>query len=98
MNALVTWLVSAAVFAVPVLCLSMQVMAAHRMQGALRTFAIAVGVRMVGLFVCVVWAVIFADGTMAPMLLVAAAPFGLIVLFMLWALHWIALRHTPPWD
>jgi len=40
MDALVTWLVSAAVFAVPVLYLSMQ--------GALRTFSIAVGVLMGG--------------------------------------------------
>ena len=48
MHALVTWLVSAAVFAVPVLYLSMQVMAVHRMRGALRTFAIAVGVPMGG--------------------------------------------------
>ena len=94
----VTWLVSAAVFAVPVLYLSMQVMAAHRMRGALRTFAIAVGGLKVGLFVCVVWAVIFADSSMAPMPFVAAAAFGLIVLFMLWALHWIALRRTLPKD
>ena len=98
MDARVTWLVSAAVFAMPALYLSMQVMAAHRMQGALRTFAIAVGGLMVGLFVCVVWAITFADSAMAPMPLVAADLFGFIVLFMLWALHWIALRRTPPKD
>lgn len=76
----------------------MQVMAVQRMQGARRTFAIAVGLLIAGLFVFVVRAVIFADGTMAPMLLVATAPFGLIALFMLWTLHWIALGRTPPKD
>jgi len=96
MDAGTAWLVSAAVFAVPVLYLYMQVMAIQRMQGLLRSLAIAVGVLMAILFAFVVWAIVFADGTMAPMLLVAAAPFGLIALALLWAVHWIVLKNNPP--
>ena len=91
MGALGAWLISAAVLGVPVLYLYMQVMALQRMQGVLRKLAVGVGLLMAGLFVFVVWGVVFAGGTMAPMLLVVAAPVGLIALSILWALHWVAL-------
>ena len=89
MEALVAWLISAAVLAVPVGYLTLQIMALQRFSGIWRAIAKGIGLTMLGLFLFVVWAIVFGQGTMAPMLLIAASPVALLALALLWGLHWL---------
>lgn len=79
----------------PVLYICLQIMAIRIMSGLPGKLAIGVGFMMAALFLFVVWAIAFGQGSMAPMLLITASPLAFIALALHWGFHGLAKKRAP---